>query len=457
MFSQFATASVDLSPLPMRSSRNPKDDDDNNYDSAVEYCKHRTITSLREDDDDVDMAMMFGDISENDGINFIINEEEEEEEDIEQENNDTAEEEAGANVLNDYMAIILAEDGGMKHPPPNTTVEDDLSSALMKLSMNHRSAMEEEIHGVSCFTPFGEETSELIAKSLYEFDIELLKVKKQRRRRGRTNNNKRHNDKFSTANDIADVLRNTIWISGSRGSGGGSDSGSGVVGSRSGGHSRDHHDCDDHTNTRRQDRDAHNYTPVPKKRLKTMEGRFDNGIAVGEVVDGATSFWRTHQEGEQGEQGRQGRRGGGGGSRIPFTSTSTSSSTIPTFSPRTPPPPPSNNNLTEDCYLNDPNIRLRFLRSEFFDSQKAVERFVLYLEFIQELFGNFVAERPISVNDFNDTNTTNNNSNDNLKKSTKIKKEKSQKRKDIEQESSTEMKALLNSRLQYLPFRDRSG
>ena len=111
--------------------------------------------------------------------------------------------------------------------------------------------------------------------------------------------------------------------------------------------------------------------------------------------------------------------------------------------------------MTEDCYLNDPNIRLRFLRSEFFDSQKAVERFVLYLEFIQELFGDFVAERPISVNDFNDTNTNSNNND--IKKSTKIKKEKSQKRKDIEQESSTEMKALLNSRLQYLPFRDRSG
>ena len=452
MFSQFAAthtttaASVDLSPLPMRSSKNPKDYDDDNYDSAVEYCKHRT-TSLREDDDDADMAMMF-DMSENDEINFIINEEEEEEEEIEQENNNTAEDEAGANVLNDYMAIILAEDGGMKHPPPNTTVEDDLSSALMKLSMNHRSAMEEEIHGVSCFTPFGEETSELIAKSLYEFDIELLKVKKQRRRRGRTNNNKRHNGKFSTANDIADVLRNTIWISGSRGSG--------VVGSRSGGHNRDHHDCDDHTNTRRQDRDAHNYTPVPKKRLKTMEGRFDNGIAVGEVVGGATSFWRTHQEVEQGEQGRQGGRGGGGGSRVPFTSTSTSSSTIPTFPPRTTPPPPSNDNLLKDCYLNDPNIRLRFLRSEFFDSQKAVERFVLYLEFIQELFGDFVAERPISVNDFNDNDDSNNNNKD-IKKSTKNKKEKSQKRKDIEQESSTEMKALLNSRLQYLPFRDRSG
>ena len=75
------------------------------------------------------------------------------------------------------------------------------------------------------------------------------------------------------------------------------------------------------------------------------------------------------------------------------------------------------------CYLNDPNVRLRFLRSESFDVQKAVERMICFLEFTSELYGEFVAERPISVTDF----------------------------------SKQEEYFLRHSRSQYLPFRDRSG
>ena len=75
------------------------------------------------------------------------------------------------------------------------------------------------------------------------------------------------------------------------------------------------------------------------------------------------------------------------------------------------------------CYLNDPDVRLRFLRCDLFVVEKAVARLITFLEFTSDLFGDFVAERPIRISDFN----------------------------------SKEEIALQNSRVQYLPFRDRSG
>lgn len=76
------------------------------------------------------------------------------------------------------------------------------------------------------------------------------------------------------------------------------------------------------------------------------------------------------------------------------------------------------------CYLNDPKTRLRFLRCETFDVPKAVKRFVKFLELNTELFGDYAAERPIRISDFN---------------------------------NRKEEVTLQNSRNQYLPFRDRSG
>jgi hypothetical protein len=77
------------------------------------------------------------------------------------------------------------------------------------------------------------------------------------------------------------------------------------------------------------------------------------------------------------------------------------------------------------CYVNDPNVRLRFLRCDLFNTKKAVKRFINFLEFTKEIFGDFVAERPIQVSDFCS--------------------------------KKGELRALKNSRMQYLPFRDRSG
>lgn len=76
------------------------------------------------------------------------------------------------------------------------------------------------------------------------------------------------------------------------------------------------------------------------------------------------------------------------------------------------------------CYLNDPGVRLRFLRCECFEVSKAVDRLVNFLELGVELFGDYVADRPPRISDFG---------------------------------TRKEEVALSNSRNQYLPFRDRSG
>lgn len=88
------------------------------------------------------------------------------------------------------------------------------------------------------------------------------------------------------------------------------------------------------------------------------------------------------------------------------------------------------------CYLNDPAVRLRFLRCENFDARAAAQRLVSFCELAQEVFGDFVADRPIRLSDFYETPGL----------TGKAKRYK-----------LYEKKALSNSKVQYLPFRDRSG
>lgn len=76
------------------------------------------------------------------------------------------------------------------------------------------------------------------------------------------------------------------------------------------------------------------------------------------------------------------------------------------------------------CYVNHNSVRLRFIRAELYDCKKAVKRFVNFLVFAQELYGNFVADRPIKISDF---------------------------------KTRQEKWALSNVSFQFLPFRDRSG
>ena len=75
------------------------------------------------------------------------------------------------------------------------------------------------------------------------------------------------------------------------------------------------------------------------------------------------------------------------------------------------------------CYINEKKFRLRFLRCELFNVQKAAERFVRYLDFVAEIYGEYALQRPICMNDF----------------------------------SLEEMSLLREGKCQLLPYRDQSG
>ena len=57
--------------------------------------------------------------------------------------------------------------------------------------------------------------------------------------------------------------------------------------------------------------------------------------------------------------------------------------------------------LDSQYVLRDKQFRVRFLRAEEFDVQKAAQRFINYLEFYHELFGVVALMRPIYFDDLN--------------------------------------------------------
>ena len=75
------------------------------------------------------------------------------------------------------------------------------------------------------------------------------------------------------------------------------------------------------------------------------------------------------------------------------------------------------------AYVNGREFRLLFLRCELFDCHKAAERMATVCDGLLDLFGRYALERPIKLSDF----------------------------------TNAELKAIRKGRLQYLPFRDRSG
>ena len=75
------------------------------------------------------------------------------------------------------------------------------------------------------------------------------------------------------------------------------------------------------------------------------------------------------------------------------------------------------------CYINERKFRLRFLRCELFNVKKAAERFIRYLDFVAEVYGEYALQRPIRMSDF----------------------------------SHEEMSFLREGGWQLLPYRDRSG
>lgn len=74
-------------------------------------------------------------------------------------------------------------------------------------------------------------------------------------------------------------------------------------------------------------------------------------------------------------------------------------------------------------FIDDENFRLRFLRCEFFDAEKAAIRFVNYLNISYELFGSVALKRPVRISDL----------------------------------SKAEVRFARKGYLQILPYRDRAG
>ena len=74
-------------------------------------------------------------------------------------------------------------------------------------------------------------------------------------------------------------------------------------------------------------------------------------------------------------------------------------------------------------YVNTLGFRLRFLRCELFDVPKAARRLASFLNMAQDFFGDYALERPIRLSDMN----------------------------------KEELKYMRSGRVQWLPFRDRSG
>ncbi len=80
-------------------------------------------------------------------------------------------------------------------------------------------------------------------------------------------------------------------------------------------------------------------------------------------------------------------------------------------------------NERDHVYVNDTNFRLRFLRCERFDAEKAAIRMIKYLDLILTLWGENALRRQIQLTDF----------------------------------SKDEMKLMRSGCIQVLPYRDRAG
>jgi len=215
----------------------------------------------------------------------------------------------------------------MATPPSHTNVEDSLSKGLLKLSLNDRNAMEEEIHGVRCLG-VTKETPELLQRSLQEFDKELMAIKNNPSRIAsikKTAGVRRRSSKSSSQTPPIDVLKNVI-------------------------------------DTTKQDTT---------------------------IINNANANENTN----------------------------------------------INATAKHQCYLNDLDVRLRFLRCESFDAKASAKRFVRFFELAKEVFGDFVAERPIRLSDFFEAPDGGR----------------------LRRYQQHEKKTLSSSKIQYLPFRDRSG
>ncbi len=77
----------------------------------------------------------------------------------------------------------------------------------------------------------------------------------------------------------------------------------------------------------------------------------------------------------------------------------------------------------KSLYIHEDDFRLRFLRFELFDINKAARRIMIVLDLLVQFFGEYALERPIRLNDF----------------------------------SEEEIEYIKRGYIQFMPFRDRSG
>ena len=206
-------------------------------------------------------------------------------------------------------------------PPPNITVEDSLSMELMKLSMNDRQAMEEEVHGVYCMCT-ADETPEYLSEKLRDFDIALNEFRNSEKRlrkmerirlQREANDCKEGRDPNTNYEEDFDVLRNVIRIT-----------------------------------------DDMKMVDEEESTKCTMETTASRSSLCSITTDFPDDLGGDEKEARK-----------------------------------------------KSCWVNDPDVRLRFLRSELFDAERAVMRFVVFLDFAQELYGDFIADRPMRLSDIN--------------------------------------------------------
>jgi hypothetical protein len=287
--------------------------------------------------------------------------------------------------------------GGIAVPPKNVTVNDSLSKELLKLSLNDRNAMEEEIHGVRCLSSLIKETPQLLKEKINEFDIELQKVillRRNKKRKSSINeqNNKKAKQQQQQQRQQQQQQQQKLGNSNSK-------------------------------------------TKNSINKQTTEDSYTDSGSdtdVLRNIIPGITNSYNPmqSQQSSQNQNQNQYQNHGHGDD--------------------------DQKQDKELCYVNDPEVRLRFLRCDSFDSKKAVKRFVSFLEFSKALFGNFIADRPPRISDFSNCNSSNNSSSNNYSNSSNNTTSKS---KIISSNNNRreERRALQNSRAQYLPFRDRAG
>lgn len=86
--------------------------------------------------------------------------------------------------------------------------------------------------------------------------------------------------------------------------------------------------------------------------------------------------------------------------------------------------------ISSSSYVHSTSFRLRFLRCELYNARKAAERFLRFIEYMEEFYDAEVLERPLQMSDL---------------------------QKKTGRRSNEVMSCFRSGQIQLMPFRDRSG